>query len=1073
MPTTLLSGPPGDTTREPFFARVVAACRDPDEAIGRRYLVPTARRRADVEMALLATCTDGEAVCLPRVQTLDAFARELFSSESPCRLISWRTASMLIERILSDAPASFPSLMRGRSLPFPGLVDALVSMIRELKRYAREPEELARAAQGDHKARECAEVVRRYAELLATHGWADLQDAVLVAGRRLHDPAFRQHALAEVRTVVLDGFVEFSPAEAPLVSALGEAVDTTIILDRDPELKRLFAPLPSGLPPDAERAHESPFVGVARLALGCAAHGPCATVGNVAIIEAATREDEVECIAAEVKRLLLGGVAQHEIAVAVPDLDVYATLIEETFAEYALPCSIAAPMPLSESPVAAAVLRLVHTPERDFERIDLVGLLRSPFIAFRGDDTLAIAPVVDELARTMRIFRGKDAWCDGLRSRIAHLEQASREPATDYDDDEARGGTPESELARLRRVETVLPQVVESLDGLRRDRGLADHVRALRLLISRFGIEARCRDADAASPAQPGHMRFLEEVVRVLDELECFDRAAPGPTTISFEAFAEAVASALGSARVSPVVHPHGIEVLDIRGASSRRTKVLFCAGLVEGAVPVPPRRDPLLAPSIRAALRLPDAERLRADAWLDVYRALTSASDQIVLSRPTTDGETALLESPVFERIRCALALAPAPAPVGPTSRRELLSALGRRSVAVPTLDALLRSESFKDDASLHAHAHAAGVESLRAGATTAPSTYAGALSVRVLDEVRRAYSREHEYSATELERYVRCPFRFFAQWLLCLEEPEEPEEDIPARDKGTLLHRIFREFYARRLAERGESRIAHEELHAAFAQLVAAARRELDGEPYTGLLWEKFRERLIGAGDDVPGLLPRFLEVDVETTRGPSACTPRHLELGFGSQRHRQTLDPNSRREPIEIHVGERTIRLHGIIDRIDVNDAARTFCVLDYKSGGQVPSQSQVEKGTSLQLPIYMIAAQELLGEAMRFAAAGFFQTKDAANCAKSKMIGHMERAPDAVSRHWRKASLLDDAQLDDLLRREREAIGRAVEGIESGRFAVTTLGPDIAGCRACHYRHLCRYEGITIRTLQELQ
>ncbi|HET6496806.1 MAG TPA: PD-(D/E)XK nuclease family protein, partial [Thermoleophilia bacterium] len=371
--------------------------------------------------------------------------------------------------------------------------------------------------------------------------------------------------------------------------------------------------------------------------------------------------------------------------------------------------------------------------------------------------------------------------------------------------------------------------------------------------------------------------------------------------------------------------------------------------------------------------------------------------------------------------------------------------------------------------DTSLHGYLHAAHVESIRASA--ASSSYAGTLSPHVGQEVRRLYDGEHEYSATELERYVRCPFRFFAEYLLHLAEPDEPEEDIPAHDKGTLLHQIFYEFYARRLREHADARIGDDEILAAYRVLAELAQGQCKDEPYTGLLWDKFCERLVGAGDDVPGLLRRFLDVEVETTRGPAACTPRHLELGFGHQRHRQTLDPASRGEPVAIQAGERTIRLHGVIDRIDLNDETGTYCVLDYKSGSRVPSQKEIESGVSLQLPIYMLAARDLLGKEKHFAAAGFFQTKDAANCEKKGFVGHRELGPQAIVRNWSRSFVLDDFGLGEFLRRECEMIGKAVEGIESARFAVTSLGPDVAGCGACHYKHLCRYEGITIRTLQE--
>lgn len=1073
MPSTLLVGPPGDSTREPFFARLVDACRDPDKAVGFRYLVPTARRRADVEARCLAALDDGDAICLPRIQTLDAFAQEVFALASPARVISWRAAAMLVERVLAATPDEFPVLTHGRPRPFAGLVAALVAMIREIKRYGVSLDALGRVAGHDAKTGECANVLRRYTDLLAAHGWVDQQDTVLFAAEHLRDDAFRARALADTTDVVLDGFVEFSPAERPLVDALADAANTVVVLDRDAALERFFPSVPHGFGPSRPRDHQSPFLHLARVALGAAVEAPVPTSRPASLIDASTSEDELERIAGEVKRRLLDGVPQDEIALVVPNLDETASLVRETFAAYGIPCAIAAPVPLSESPVAAAVRSLVQVPASGFQRKALVGLLRSPFVAFRGHALEELAPVVDELARSMRIFGGSREWCDGLRRRIAYLEKSTATPALDFHDEDAPADSGADEVLRLKRAEAILPELVAALSSLREQRTLADHLHSLRELIQQFDVEASCRRADAASSAMPAHTRCFEELMRALEETELLDRAVPASAPATLEDFADIVSSVVASVRIGPPIRPLGVEVLDLRAAGSRRAKVLFVTGLVEQAVPAAPHRDPLLSAAVRAALGLPDAERLRADAWLDVYRALAAASDELVLSRPTAKGDASLLESPALERLRTALHLELAASSHAPMSRRGLFAALGHGHADTPSVDVLLASDQFPADSALHTYAHAAAVESLRAASIDSPSPYAGTLSARVLDEVRQAYDAEHEYSATELERYVRCPFRFFAEYLLTLKEPEEPEEDIPARDKGNLLHRIFRAFYARRLDERSTAPLGEEELRAAFEQLVAVAGQECAREPYTGLLWDKFRQRLIGAGSDVPGLLRRFLDVEVATMQAPAPCTPRYLELGFGRQRHPALLDPDSRDEPVEIDAGTRTIRLHGIIDRIDVNDEAGTFCVLDYKSGSELPSQRQIESGTSLQLPVYIMAAQHLLDEHPHFAAAGYFQTKDPANCAKSRMIGHADRAAAAVARTWRSTALFDDEALSELLRREREAIGRAVDGVESGRFAVTTLGPDVAGCRSCDCKHLCRYTGITIRTLQDVQ
>jgi len=52
--------------------------------------------------------------------------------------------------------------------------------------------------------------------------------------------------------------------------------------------------------------------------------------------------------------------------------------------------------------------------------------------------------------------------------------------------------------------------------------------------------------------------------------------------------------------------------------------------------------------------------------------------------------------------------------------------------------------------------------------------------------------------YSATSLDSYLGCSLRFYYRYVLGLKEREEIEEEIEAKDVGTLVHRILEEEYA-----------------------------------------------------------------------------------------------------------------------------------------------------------------------------------------------------------------------------------------------------------------------------------
>ncbi len=1072
---TVLIGPPAPLRGARFFARVVEWCTDVRRAARLRYIVPTVRCRLEVETAILDSCSGGAAICQPRVETFDRFVCDLSAQHGGARLVSWRVAALVIDALLADAPADFPTLLSGRTTPFPGLVQAVVRSIRELKRFGVGAADVSTAAKGDGRATELAELLNRYNRFLSERRWADTRDAYAAVGKLFaEDGGFVSRCLPNTEWIVFDGFVEFSPSEVPIVEAVAEQIETTFVLDNDAELADLFPPLPPFLTAAEVKERVGPFVLLARLAWrGTDSAAPVAA-SPVTFVEGRTREDEVEQIASHVKALLRDGVARADVALAVPDLDQYGTLVDETFAAHGVPCTVARPAPLLESPVTAAVLLLLGVPARDFERRQLVRLFRSPFVRFERNGHAVDATALESLARTMRVFRGKDAWLDALSRRIAYLDELAADGnlLAETEEDETSAPSPHEELRALRPLQELLEPALALLEALRAPRSAAQYVAALQDLLDVFGVRRRVTELAASVPDAAGHMRSLEHLDEALAEMALLDDARAQPRAVLLDAFIESLRSALGATRVQVHAPARGIEIMDFRTAVERGTKHLFVAGLVEGAVPVPRPRDAILPPFVRVRLGLPDKDRVAADGWIELYRLLACTSESLTLCRPQTEGETPLLRPAMLERIDTALKLDPEPRPRLPTSWRQLLYCIGKNKPTMPRLEDLLDNDAFAAHAPLAGFMHCRAVEAARRTATTTPTPYAGQLSPRLLDEVRRIYDRDHQFSATELETYARCPFRFCATWLLELAPVEEPDEEIPPHKKGTVLHEIFRAFYDAWSPDRTPRRITEDNYREALALLTALAHRSLDKQPYAGFIWDKLRERLLGrqAVGEPPGLLERFIQEEMRTTDLATACTPKYLELGFGRQRAGRTLDPASRDKPVVIDAAQRQILLRGIIDRVDTNDATGTFCVLDYKTGSSIPALKDMRGGPELQLPLYVMAAHAILGEAFHFAAAGYFQTHDARDCRRKNWLGNTAYARDTVPYKLPKDGTFEPAEINDWLAEEKNLIGRAVTAIEAGRFHVTTLDEKKAGCRFCDYKHICRFAGITVSTFR---
>src|SRR5581483_1612704 len=103
--------------------------------------------------------------------------------------------------------------------------------------------------------------------------------------------------------------------------------------------------------------------------------------------------------------------------------------------------------------------------------------------------------------------------------------------------------------------------------------------------------------------------------------------------------------------------------------------------------------------------------------------------------------------------------------------------------------------------------------------------SVYRGMLDLAALTEAERAAiesNRTRVWSITQLELYAKCPFHYFAKEVLRLGAMEEAEEGLDARDRGSALHEVLREFLASRREQKLPSLQEPEaDLHAAYSEV------------------------------------------------------------------------------------------------------------------------------------------------------------------------------------------------------------------------------------------------------------
>ncbi|MGH2500623.1 MAG: PD-(D/E)XK nuclease family protein, partial [Candidatus Limnocylindria bacterium] len=235
-------------------------------------------------------------------------------------------------------------------------------------------------------------------------------------------------------------------------------------------------------------------------------------------------------------------------------------------------------------------------------------------------------------------------------------------------------------------------------------------------------------------------------------------------------------------------------------------------------------------------------------------------------------------------------------------------------------------------------------------------------ASSARIADGITGA-----PISATALEKWAACPFRYFLDRVLKVRATENPEEELgwsldPAR-RGSAVHAILQRFFteldaAGRLV-RGLRYTPADERR--LEEIAAEEFRPLETLGWTGhrLAWENLRAALLLD-------LRTFLAADTRLHLDRS-WVPARFEQRFGSEGGEAW--PAA---AVELASGA-AVRLRGRIDRVDVApDPARPdrARVIDYKTGRAFAKKElaadPVAAGMRLQHAAYAEAARAWLAE-----------------------------------------------------------------------------------------------------------
>jgi ATP-dependent helicase/DNAse subunit B len=310
--------------------------------------------------------------------------------------------------------------------------------------------------------------------------------------------------------------------------------------------------------------------------------------------------------------------------------------------------------------------------------------------------------------------------------------------------------------------------------------------------------------------------------------------------------------------------------------------------------------------------------------------------------------------------------------------------------------------------------------------------------------------------YSVSELETYRRCPFQYLLRHVLQL----RPEEDgAGPRQQGTLLHGVLRRYFRQRAAQRPDLETMRAELNRILTETLASAA--LDTGPHHRHITERMlADALDGFAEREQRFAPQF------------GMEPTHFELAFGlgaisaarlddeEREMDDTLpahDPASCPEPLRIAAqdGGPTVEVCGSMDRVDCDLTGQRALVMDYKLSQSV-DYSAMQRGDSLQMPLYLLAMERLFGMAGAAACYDAMREPGRRRLFRTEHVNLRQFAPITPLENGTTVKPLNREQYADLIKTAETTTVRTARAIAAGRIEPT---PGEC-CRACSYSDVCR-------------
>lgn len=963
MAVTVLFGKAGSGKTEYCFSQIKAWADQGNQAI---LLVPD-QATYSVERRFAAS-TPGRGFMGTQIFGFSRLAFQVFQERGKeHESLSELSRHLILQRLLRQYGEELTVLRTAAQQP--NFVTTMGQFLMECRSFCITPEDLKQAAETldsltlSHKLTDISILYEKYLAFLSDH-FGSVDDTLTLLAKELPDYSFLQGA-----RVWVDGFQWFTPEQLTVLEVIEQhAVSLTITLAMDAKhlqrqsldtalfhrlwdvyrtLRKVFPQLETETLPDPE------VTGVRRFTDGFFEPVPAVQdvpVEEVIVSECLDRNTEIDAIARRISRLVRHGYRYRDFLVLTRASGLYDTIAERIFPAYGIPCFTDYRRPMLSHPAVAVVSSLLALLRSNWSHESVFRLLKTDLFPLSRHEVDILENYCLANGITGRHWLRDAAWTYYYRPYFQTGDQADSET--------------EEALAEINGLrQRVRDLVIPYWQAAQKAKTLRDWCTLLYQFLQHLGVPDVLRqwrqDDDAAERTLESkeHEQVWKKLLAFLNEIVTLC----GADETNVDEFSQMVEDGLGTMTFSviPPTLDH-VMVTSIERGYTMRGRIVFVCGLNDGVFPQHSGDEGLLNDTERKALNsagftLGPGSRFRSlqERFL-FYLSVHRASERVYLSYALADEQGDALSPSLW--IQQLL-------DKGYVSgvRREMdeitLATAQDYIVSLPEalkyLPVMLRPAVEQEPVhdlwwSLYDWALAHGY-SLAAKQAVQGLFYHNKASVLPQPIVRGLYAPKGKIvgSVTRFESYRQCPFAYFAQYGLKLEERRLQRFTAP--DLGVLVHEALRRMGTWLLQD---GRQWHDLKKEEIAPLCLQVVEELSPHIQNDILMSN------AYFVQIKGRLIQVLIRTVTRLCEFNAVSNFHMaavEKGFGRGAEAWPALEFSLPNGIDVIVT-------GQIDRVDTfcEDGVTYVIIIDYKSGHTVLDLGKIYTGLELQLLTYMDVA-----------------------------------------------------------------------------------------------------------------